>query len=101
MLVGQGEELAHVPRPGVPHGLEEPLDHGPEHFVRLEVQRRPRQPRVTPVQQGGAQVLQPADGPVQEGPDDRLRRRVPGQRVQVALDDGRRVIFDHGYGVAM
>ena len=96
MLAGQGEELADGPRAGLAQGLEQPLDHGAEHLVGLQVQRRPRQPRVAPVQQGGAEVVQPADGPVEQGPDDRLGGRVAGQFVQVALDDGGGVFLVHG-----
>ena len=55
---------------GLAQGLEQPLDHRAEQLVGLEVQRRPRQPRVAAVEQGGAELVQPADGPVQQGPDD-------------------------------
>ena len=64
--------------------------------AEAEVQRRLRQPRVAPVQQGGAELVQPADGPVQQRPDDRLGGRLPGQGVQVALHDSRGVLFVHG-----
>ena len=72
MLVGQREQLAHGPGPGLAQGLEQPFRHGAEQFIGLEVQRRPRQARITAVQQRGAQHVQAADGPVEQGPDDRL-----------------------------
>ena len=40
--------------------------------------------------------MKPADGPVQQRPDDRLRGRIPGQLVQVALHDRGGVFFGHG-----
>ncbi len=95
MLVGQGEELAHGPGAGLAQGLEQPFRHGAEQFVGLQVQRRLRQARITPVQQRGAQQVQPADGPVQQGPDDRLGGRIPGQLVEVALHDGGGLFFTH------
>jgi hypothetical protein len=55
-------------------------------LVGLQVQRRLRRARVAPVQQRGAHQVQAADGPVQQGPDDRLGGRITGQLVQVALD---------------
>ena len=96
MLVGQGEELPDGPGADLAHGLEQPLHDGVEHLVRLQVQRRARQSRVAPVEEAGAEHPQPADGPVQECPDDRIGRRVAGQRDQVALDDGGGVIVAHG-----
>src|SRR5262249_36350419 len=94
-LGGQGEELANVRRADLTQGLEQPLDHRAEQLVRLEVEGRPGQPRVTAVQQGGTQEVQPADGPVQQGADDRLRGRVAGQLVQVALDGGAGAFLVH------
>src|SRR5262249_38679577 len=54
--------------------------------------RPPRPPRVAPVQKRGAEGVRPADGPVQQGPDDRLGGRLPGQGVQVPLHDGGAVL---------
>ena len=96
MLAGQGEELADRRRAGLAEGLEQPLDHRAEHLVGLQVQRRAREPRVAAVEQGGTEVVQPADGPVEQGPDDRLGGGVAGQFVQVALDDGRGLFLTHG-----
>ena len=96
MLVGQGEELAHGPGAGLAQGLEQPFHHGAEQLVGLQVQRRPRQARIAAVQQRGAEQVQAADGPVEQGPDDRLGGRIPGQLVQVALDHGGGVLFAHG-----
>jgi hypothetical protein len=42
VLAGQGKELPDRRRPCLPEGLEQPLDHGAEQFVRLEVKRRLR-----------------------------------------------------------
>ena len=42
----------------------------------------------TPGRACRAQRLQPPDGAVEQGPDDRVGRRVPGKCVQVALDGG-------------
>ena len=36
-----------------------------------------------------------ANGPVEQGPDNRLGGRIAAQLVQVLLDDGRRVVFGH------
>jgi len=87
VLTGQGEELAHRPRADLAQRLEQPLDHRAKQFVRLEVEGRPRQARVAPVQEGGAEFVQPADGPIEEGADGRLGGCVATQLVQVALDD--------------
>ena len=51
--------------------------------------------RIAPVQQGGAQQVEPADGPVKQGVDDRLGGRIPRQLVQVALDRGGCVFLGH------
>ena len=71
------EELAHGPGAGLAQRLEQPFGDGAEQLVGLHVQRRPRQARITAVQQGGAQQVQSADGPVEQGPDDRLGGRIP------------------------
>jgi hypothetical protein len=47
------------------------------------------------VQERGAELVQPADCPVQQGADDRLGGRVGSEFVQVALDDGRGAFFIH------
>jgi hypothetical protein len=47
------------------------------------------------VQEGGAEFVQPADGPIEEGADGRLGGCVATQLVQVALDDGRGVFLVH------
>ena len=83
MPAGQGEELADGPRAGLAQGLEQSLDHGAEHFVYLEVDRRPGQPWIAPVQERGAELMQSPDRTVQQGPDDRVagagqRRRTGG-----------------------
>jgi hypothetical protein len=70
--VGQREQLPHGPGPGLAHRLEQPLLHGAQQFVGLHVPRRQRQARITPAQQRRAQQVESADGPVQQGPDDRL-----------------------------
>jgi hypothetical protein len=93
---GQGEELTHVRGAGLAQGLEQPLDHGAEHLVGLQVERRPGQPGVAAVQQRGAELVQPAGGTIQEGPDDRLGGRTAGQLVQVALDDDGGAFLVHG-----
>ncbi len=98
MLIGQREELAHGPGAGVAHRLQKPLHHGAEQFVGLQVQRRLRQARITFVQQGGAKDVQAANGPVQQGPDDRLGGRISAQLVQVALDHDGSVCFSHRAG---
>ena len=95
MLVGQREELAHGPGAGLAQRLEQPFHHGAEQLVGLQVQRRLRQARIAPVQQGGAQQVQSADGPVEQRPDDRLGGRIPAQLVEVALDHGGGVLFAH------
>ena len=63
------------------------FDHGPEQLVGLQVQRRAGEARVAAVEQGGAEVVQPADGPVEQLPHHRLGRGVAGQFVQVALNN--------------
>jgi hypothetical protein len=68
------------------HGLEQPFRQGAEQFLRLQVQRRLRQTRITPVKRRGAQEVQPAHRAAQQLPDKGLGRRIPGQLVQVALD---------------
>ncbi len=80
VLVGQGEELAHGLGTGCTHGLEQPFHHGAEQLVRLQVQRRLHETGVAPVQQVGAEQLQPTGRPVQERPDDRLGGRISRQR---------------------
>ena len=96
VLAGQGKELTRGCRPDLAERLEQPFHDGPKHFVHLEVQRRLGQARVAPVQKRGAQLVQPADGPVQQCPDDRLGRRIAGQLIQVALDHNGGVFFTHG-----
>jgi hypothetical protein len=95
VLAGQGEELARVRRPGLAQRLEQPLDHRAEQLVRLEVERRPRQARVAPVQQRGAELVQPIDRAGEQGADGLLVGHVTGQLVQVALNDGRGVLLFH------
>src|SRR5262249_34427145 len=41
-------------------------------------------------------MMQPTDSPVQQGSNNRLRRRLSPQGVQVALYDGSGVLFGHG-----
>jgi hypothetical protein len=96
VLAGQREELPRVRRAGLAQGLEEPLDDGAEQLVRLQVRRRPGQAGVAAEQEGGAELMQPADGPVQQGADDRLGGRITGQLVQVALDGRSGVFLVHG-----
>jgi hypothetical protein len=55
-----------------------------------------RQPRVTPLEERGAQQAQPADRPSQQIPDERFCGRIALQRVEVALDDGRCRFVVHG-----
>ena len=54
--------------------------------------RRSRQAGVAPVEHAGAQHLQPADGAVEQRPDERIGGRIPGQRVEAALHGGGGVI---------
>ncbi len=98
VLVGQREELAHGPGAGFADRLEQPLHHGAEQFVGLQVQRRLRQARVAFVEKRGAQHVQAAYGPVQQGPDDRLGGRISAQLVQVALDHDGSACFGHRAG---
>jgi hypothetical protein len=88
VLAGQGEELADAGRPGLAQRLQEPLDDGREHLVGLEVQRRSGEAGVALVEQGGAELVEAADRPIQQCPNDRLGGRVAGQLVQVSLDGG-------------
>jgi hypothetical protein len=44
----------------------------------------------------GAQRVQPAEGSVHQGPDDRLGGRISCEFVQVALDHGGGVSYFHG-----
>jgi hypothetical protein len=39
--------------------------------------------------------MQPADSSVQQGPDDRLSRGIPGQLIQISLNDGSGVFIAH------
>ena len=66
-----------------------------EELVRLEIQRRLRQPRVAPFQHGCAQKAQALDSPLQQVPDERFRALVALQGVKAALDGGGRRFFDH------
>src|SRR3954449_6168275 len=75
--------------------LEQPLDHRAKHFLHLEVEGWPRQARVAPVQQCGAEFVQAMDGPLQQSADDGLCGSVTGQFVQVALYDGRGAFLVH------
>ena len=93
MLVGQAEELAHRLRAGFTHRLEQPFGHGAEQFLRLQVEGRLRQTWVAPVEQGGAQEVQPADRPVKQIPDNRLGEGILGEVVKEALDHGRGMLF--------
>jgi hypothetical protein len=95
VLVGQGEKLAHRPRAGLAQRLEQPLDHRAKQLLRLEVERRPRQAWVAPKQERGAELVQSADCPVEQGADGLLGVCIAGQFVQVALDDGRGAILFH------
>ena len=64
---------AHLAQAGIGLVIPPPA----EQVIGLQVQRRLRQARVTPVQQRGAEQVQAADGPVEQGPDDRLGGRIP------------------------
>ena len=88
MLAGQGEELPRARRAGLAECLEQPLDHGPEHLVRLEVRRRPGQAGVAAVEQRGAELLQPVDGPAQQSADHCLGGGIGRQLIQITLDGG-------------
>jgi Epoxide hydrolase N terminus len=77
---------------------EQPGHNTPEQLVRLQVHGRPRQPRVALVQERGTQQAQAADSPFQQLPHEWIGDRVPGQRVQVALDDGSGGFLGHGQG---
>src|SRR5262249_45195180 len=92
---GQGEELADSRGTHHLQGLEQPLHNGTEQFIRLEVERRPRQPRELAVEEQCTELMQPTDSPVQQGSNDRLGRRLSPQGVQVALHDGSGVLFEH------
>jgi hypothetical protein len=96
MLGGQGEELTYSLGPDRPHGREQPGHHAPEQFVRLQVHWWLRQARVAPVQESAAQEAQALDRPVQQRPNDRFGGPVPGQPIQVTLDDGGSRFFVHG-----
>ncbi len=98
MLVGHREELAHGPGAGLAQRLEQPFGQGAQQLVGLHVQWRLRQARVAPVQQGGTQQVQSSDGPVEQGPDDRLGGRIPAQLIEVALDHGGGVLVAHRRG---
>jgi len=41
----------------------------------------------------GTKHLQPADGPVEQSPNDRIGRRILGEPVEVALQDGSSATF--------
>ena len=75
--------------------LEQPLCNRAEQFVRLQAQGRLGQPRITSVQQGGAQQVQSPDGSVQQGADDWFGGRIAVQLVEVALDHGGGAVFVH------
>ena len=62
----------------------------------LQVRPRAGQAGVAPVQEGGAELVQAVDGPVEQGPDHLLGGRITGQLVQVALDGGRGGFLVHG-----
>ena len=57
VLASQGEELPDGSGTRLAQGLEQPLHHGAEQLVRLEVERRVCQPWVVVVQQRGAEPL--------------------------------------------
>ena len=95
MLGGQGEELADVPRPGLPEGFEQALDHGPKQLVRVQVEGRPGETGVTAVQLRRPKQAQASQGPVEQVAYDRVGRRACGQGVQIPLDDGARLFAGH------
>jgi hypothetical protein len=88
MLARQAEEPPHARRMGLAQRLEQPLDHGPQHLVRLEVQRGPGQSGVAPVEERGAELVQPAVGPVQQDLDHGLDGSITRQSLQMPLDCG-------------
>src|SRR4051812_3320978 len=98
MLIGQREELADRLRSDAPQGLEKPLHDGIEHLVRLQVQRRPGQARVTAVQQIGAKVPDARDRAREQFADGGLLTGATargGEPIQEALHDGRRLTLAH------
>jgi hypothetical protein len=68
-------------------GFNQPGHDAREQLIRLQVHGRPRQPRVALVQERGAHQAQAAGRLFQQLSNDRLGGRVPGQRVQVTLDN--------------
>jgi hypothetical protein len=66
-------------------------------IYRFVVQQRPLLGIVREsVQQRRAQQVESADGPVEQGADDRLGGRIPRQFVQVALEHEASSVFAHG-----
>jgi len=89
VLAGDLEELADRPGPHLAQGLQHAFDHGAEQFGGLQVERRPRQPRIFLIEQPGAQKVQPIDRPPQQRPHHGLSRRIdrlPGQLIEVPLN---------------
>jgi hypothetical protein len=98
MLVGQREELARGRGTGRAQGGEQSGHHAPEQLICLQVQGRSRQPGVALVQERGTQNAQTIDRSFQQLSNDRLGGGVPGQGVQVTLDDDGGRFFVHGRG---
>jgi hypothetical protein len=72
VLIGQGKELAHSLGLDLVQGRNEAGHHTVKEFVRLEIQRRLREPRVAPLQHGCAHEAQSLGGPFQQLPDERF-----------------------------
>ena len=98
MLAGQGEESPDGRGPGLPQRAEQPLDHGLEHLLGVQPERRLGQPGVAPVEERGAQAFEPPGRAAQERRDHQLGVRPdpgPGQFVEVFLDRECRAFLLH------
>src|SRR5262249_53418925 len=93
VLVRDREELPDISGTRLAKRLHEALDHGAEHLVRLEVERRPGQSRIASVEQRCAELVEPSRRSAEQAPNDGLRRRGstnPSENVEIALDRLRR-----------
>ena len=94
--LARAKNCAHGPRAGLAQGLEQPLDHGAEQLVGLQVQAAV----ASAAGSSGGACWRTAGRSRRTARSSRARMSgsagvVPGQCVQVALDDGGGVILAH------
>jgi len=102
VLIGDGKELANVPRTHLPQRFDQTLDDGAEHLFRLQIERSLSQSWIAAIEQGRAELMKAPRRSGQQTSHHWLCRGITGQAgefIQEMLNCGGGARSTHGSGL--